>query len=420
MKRIFLILIASILYLNALSVLQAQTTFVLKAGDPVLIMVAGEPELTASTVIDRMGNVNLPLIGFVGIQGLKPSEAEKLIEARYKEGFLRNPYVTVTLPDFSSPLPISEKTQKVPVSSVPSGFSVAPAIAERHDLIKAEQRRETPKKAEIYQASEIMPLKSEIIQSLPNLPEERTSEINGERKLEFADLKHSLAVLRAIRTQKLLSYEGTADLDNLDGKEKKSEIRKEHLEEKESLVMSKETVSSSLPIEIKREKSFAKERKAPESKQQVRLRIVDSVTDAPLSEALIYSLDKIYQTDKRGSCVLNEFAEHLTVLADGYVTRTGYLEELSEKSVIKMQPAPVRPSLTITVLDGFTNMPLKGVEVRIGKGTVRTNNQGQFKISSITEEYGNISLSKKGYRPLSMIIDYKGDPERTIVIFRKE
>lgn len=284
-------------------------------------------------------------------------------------------------------------------------------------MIKAEQRREIPKKAEIYQASEIMPLKSEIIQSSHNLPEEKTSEINGERKLEFADLKHSLAVLRAIRTQKLLSYEGAADLD---GKEKKSEIRKEHLEEKESLVISKEPVSSSLPIETKREKNFAKERKAPESKQQVRLRIVDSVTDEPLSEALIYSLDKIYQTDKRGSCVLNEFAEYLTVLADGYVTRTGYLEELSEKSVIKMQPAPVRSSLTITVLDGFTNMPLKGVEVRIGKETVRTNNQGQFKISSITEEYGNISLSKKGYRPLSMIIDYKGAPERTIVIFRKE
>ena len=76
--------------LDALEVVfLAQSDYTVKPKDILQVIVYGEPEMSKESVrVSIDGNVNLPLIGNVYVQGLAISDVEKKIESLLRDGYL--------------------------------------------------------------------------------------------------------------------------------------------------------------------------------------------------------------------------------------------------------------------------------------------------------------------------------------------
>ncbi len=69
--------------------------YTLDSGDKLRVVVFGQDGLTNSYTVDAGGNVNLPLIGGVQARGTTTQQLSKVIAARLKQGFVRDPSVSV-------------------------------------------------------------------------------------------------------------------------------------------------------------------------------------------------------------------------------------------------------------------------------------------------------------------------------------
>jgi len=79
----------------------SQKSLKIGGGDLLEIKVYNVPELTDSVRVSGRGDVSLPLVGTVHLDGLTSEQAEKLIEARLKDGgFLRDPHVSVFVKEY--------------------------------------------------------------------------------------------------------------------------------------------------------------------------------------------------------------------------------------------------------------------------------------------------------------------------------
>jgi polysaccharide export outer membrane protein len=65
------------------------------AGDRLTIRVAGEADLTNDYLVDGSGNISMPYIKTTYVGGMSAPEIEKLVAKRLRNGFLRNPSVSV-------------------------------------------------------------------------------------------------------------------------------------------------------------------------------------------------------------------------------------------------------------------------------------------------------------------------------------
>ena len=72
----------------------------LASGDRVRVMVFGQDGLTNSFSVDGAGNVSVPLIGIVPARGLTTAQLESTIAARLRQGYLRDPHVSVEVEAF--------------------------------------------------------------------------------------------------------------------------------------------------------------------------------------------------------------------------------------------------------------------------------------------------------------------------------
>ena len=70
------------------------TGYKVGAGDRLTIRVAGEADLTADYLVDGSGNISMPYIQTVNIAGLTAAQVERLLAARLRKGYLRNPQVS--------------------------------------------------------------------------------------------------------------------------------------------------------------------------------------------------------------------------------------------------------------------------------------------------------------------------------------
>ena len=70
---------------------------VLKPGDTVEIVVRGEEDLSDDYVIGSQGYVAFPLIGDIRVSGFKVAEAADVIADKLSQGYLKDPYVRVSL-----------------------------------------------------------------------------------------------------------------------------------------------------------------------------------------------------------------------------------------------------------------------------------------------------------------------------------
>jgi polysaccharide biosynthesis/export protein len=65
------------------------------AGDRLSIRVVGEQDLTGEYIVDATGVLSMPYVKSVPVSGLNTGQIESLIERRLKEGYLRDPKVSV-------------------------------------------------------------------------------------------------------------------------------------------------------------------------------------------------------------------------------------------------------------------------------------------------------------------------------------
>jgi polysaccharide export outer membrane protein len=75
----------------------------LGAGDLVEMSVFDTPELSGKLRVSNTGEIFLPLVGALHVQGLKPQEAQALIRQKFIEGgFLKDPQVTVFISEYAT------------------------------------------------------------------------------------------------------------------------------------------------------------------------------------------------------------------------------------------------------------------------------------------------------------------------------
>lgn len=81
-----------------------QSTMVkLGSGDLLEVTVYSVPELTSKVRVSNSGDVYLPLIDYVHVEGLTQEEAQALIEKRLSDGgFVRSPHVTIFVSEAAS------------------------------------------------------------------------------------------------------------------------------------------------------------------------------------------------------------------------------------------------------------------------------------------------------------------------------
>jgi len=82
---------------------QADTTLRLGAADLLEVSVYNVPELTSKARVSNNGDVYLPLVGYVHVEGLTTDEAQGVIEKKLSDGgFVKNPHVTVFVDQYAS------------------------------------------------------------------------------------------------------------------------------------------------------------------------------------------------------------------------------------------------------------------------------------------------------------------------------
>ena len=82
-------------YAPASGVTGFDTPYQLDAGDRLRIQVFGQEGLTNSYIVDAAGNVSITLIGSVPARGLTTVDLARRIADRLRNGYIRNPHVSV-------------------------------------------------------------------------------------------------------------------------------------------------------------------------------------------------------------------------------------------------------------------------------------------------------------------------------------
>lgn len=111
LKRHILVgLCFSVILIQALAACQANlpymaqntTTvpYILAAGDTIELASPIEPDLEGRFVLNDKGDVDLPLIGRVHLEGLTITQADQLITELYGNGYLVNPDITIQMKSY--------------------------------------------------------------------------------------------------------------------------------------------------------------------------------------------------------------------------------------------------------------------------------------------------------------------------------
>lgn len=71
------------------------TGYKVGAGDRIAVRVAGEADLTSEYLVDGAGTISMPYIQTITIAGLTAPEIENLVAGKLRQGYLRDPQVSV-------------------------------------------------------------------------------------------------------------------------------------------------------------------------------------------------------------------------------------------------------------------------------------------------------------------------------------
>jgi polysaccharide biosynthesis/export protein len=102
--------------------------YVLDAGDRVRITVFEQASLTNTYAVDQAGYISFPLVGAVAARGQTPSEIEVKLAAKLKNGYVRDPDVSVEVDTYRPIFVMGEVGAAGQYSYVP-GLTVQKAVA---------------------------------------------------------------------------------------------------------------------------------------------------------------------------------------------------------------------------------------------------------------------------------------------------
>lgn len=102
--------------------------YALDSGDALRITVFEQPSLTASYTVDVEGMVSMPLIGDLPARGLTTDELDAAVTQALREGYLRNPDVSVEVATYRPFFVLGEVGQSGQFPYV-AGMTVRSAIA---------------------------------------------------------------------------------------------------------------------------------------------------------------------------------------------------------------------------------------------------------------------------------------------------
>jgi polysaccharide export outer membrane protein len=126
-----------------------QQPYTLDAGDKLRIVVFGQDGISNSYVVDAGGNVNLPLIGAVPARGYATQQLSKMIVERLKQGYVREPHVTVEVETYRPFFILGEVTNPgqypyVADMTVEKAIAIAGGFAPRASHSNVEITRNVP------------------------------------------------------------------------------------------------------------------------------------------------------------------------------------------------------------------------------------------------------------------------------------
>lgn len=113
----------------------------LDTGDQLKVTVYGETELSGTFQVDGQGRISMGLIDEVTAKGLTIRQLQRLIEAKYADGYLRNPQVSAEMTNYR-PYYIQGEITRAGEYPYVSGLTVMNAIAKAGDFTyRAEKRK---------------------------------------------------------------------------------------------------------------------------------------------------------------------------------------------------------------------------------------------------------------------------------------
>jgi len=102
--------------------------YTLSSGDRLRVLIFGQDALSNSYAVDAGGRISMPLIGALPVQGMTTQQVERAIETRLRNGYLREPKVSVEVEAYRPFFVLGEVTTAGQYPFV-NGLTVQKAIA---------------------------------------------------------------------------------------------------------------------------------------------------------------------------------------------------------------------------------------------------------------------------------------------------
>jgi polysaccharide export outer membrane protein len=104
------------------------SVYLLDSGDRLRIVVFGQDGLSNSYIVDAAGNITMPLIGAVSARDTSTSELARVVGARLRNGFIREPHVAIEVESYRPFFILGEVTYPGQYPFVPN-MTVETAVA---------------------------------------------------------------------------------------------------------------------------------------------------------------------------------------------------------------------------------------------------------------------------------------------------
>lgn len=124
--------------------------YTLASGDRLRVIVFGQENLSNVYPVDGTGRIAMPLIGAVQVAGKTTVQVERLVEARLREGFIREPKVSVDIEAYRPFFILGEVVNSgqfpfVNGMTVQTAVAIAGGFTPRAARAYAEITRQTPR-----------------------------------------------------------------------------------------------------------------------------------------------------------------------------------------------------------------------------------------------------------------------------------
>jgi polysaccharide export outer membrane protein len=127
----------------------SEQPYTLDSGDRLRIVVFGQDGISNSYTVDAGGNVNLPLIGVVPARGYATQQLSQAISERLKQGYVREPHVSVEVETYRPFFILGEVTNPgqypyVANMTAETAVAIAGGFAPRANKSKVQLTRNAP------------------------------------------------------------------------------------------------------------------------------------------------------------------------------------------------------------------------------------------------------------------------------------